>query len=1311
MKKHLLLFFTFLLYFQFAYSQEKIEHIIKFNISSRDELEKITRMVSIDAIDDNIVTAYVNNKQLEKFKQSNYSFIILPTPSEKSAKVTMATTVSEMSNWDKYPTHEVYTEMMRQFGIDHPDICRIDTIGFTENGREVLVAKISDNIDIQEDEPEVFYTGQMHGDEIVDYIMFLRLIDYLLDNYDNNTQVQNIINNTELWINPLSNPDGTYSGGDNTVNSATRSNANGVDLNRNYPDPDDGPHPDSYAYQAETQMMMNFADTHNFSLSCNSHSGAEVMNYPWDTWNRRHVDDSWFQYASLVYANLAIANSPSGYFTGISSSGIINGSDWYLITGGRQDYMNYFKNCREITLELSEAKMLSSTELPNHWDYNKEAMLALIEESLYGFRGTVKNSSDEPLYAKIEISDHDADIDSSMVFTDADVGDYHRMIDEGTYDITASAYGYIPQTINNVSIANGYTVTKNFVLTQASTTNITGIIIDGESGNPLENVKVELQNCPVDAVYTNSNGEYTISNIMEDNYSIRVSLSNYASIVQDISVTETNNEFNFELYIADIEDFETNNFANYDWQHSGNKNWTITSSEKYEGVYSAVSGNISDNQISVLEVELQIEQAGKIEFYKKVSSEVSYDYLKFYIDDVEKGSWSGTINWGKESYSVTTGNHTFKWEYIKDSGVDNGSDCAWIDYITFPKILKIPAKLDFTPDTIDIEMDVDDTHQETINISNIGGTTLNYNIAVENAASNTWISLDNSSGSLDFNDSDNIVATINTDDSENTYNCNIIISHNGSKSDTIIPVTVIASYHPELNISEDEILKTVLEDSSTTCNIELSNIGTGTISYNAEVENFEVNTWISIDNNSGSLIDNTETICVTLNADGLIAQQYSCNIIITDDSKQTTTIPVLLNVQEPNVLSVSPESVSINIPNNLCDSSIIELSNIFTQELSYEISFNNPDDTNWIKLSSLSGNISPNDSSEIELFFNPKELDIGNYTNKLFITNNLNSNTTIIPIALNVINPAVLEFNYDTIKHDIYRYSKDSIMLGISKTGNIDINYNISILNDNNWLSTDISDGLIENRETDSVKFIFDANNLSISEYNCNIQIINKLTTDTSFIPVFLNVKEELGLVIEQDSITMKLNKNTNASDTLFIEKTGDIDIEYDIEIENSISNSWITLNKTSGNIENDIKENVVIFFDSNNLDYGTYECNIIINDDFGKIYTIPVKLSVSSTLGFNDISSNINIDTYPNPFSEKIDISINLEKPSGIFVTIYNIKGQSIKDFNFIDKKESTYHITWPSKSEFNNNCKNGIYIIRVISSENSFCTKIIKQ
>ena len=63
-----------------------------------------------------------------------------------------------------------------------------------------------------------------------------------------------------------------------------------------------------------------------------------------------------------------------------------------------------------------------------------------------------------------------------------------------------------------------------------------------------------------------------------------------------------------------------------------------------------------------------------------------YDYLSFSIDGTELDKWAGEMDWSLESFPVSDGSHTFKWLYIKDTGVVGGSDAAWIDFIVFPPL-------------------------------------------------------------------------------------------------------------------------------------------------------------------------------------------------------------------------------------------------------------------------------------------------------------------------------------------------------------------------------------------------------------------------------------------------------------------------------------------------------------------------------------------------------------------------------------------------------------------------------------------------
>lgn len=432
------------------------------------DLNKLSGLVSLDAVDDDVARAYANKTEFEAFLKIVDEFQLLAKPGEllKNPKMLGEVNVKEITEWDFYPTYDAYIDMMYQFAQDHPDICEVFSIGQTTEGRELMMAKISDNVASRESEPQFLYTGTMHGDETAGFVLFLRLIDYLLTNYGINPEITDMVNNMEIWINPAANPDGTYAGGNNTVNGSTRYNANNVDLNRNYPDPEDGPHPDGNAWQPETLAFMQMAEENNFVMSANAHGGAEVLNYPWDTWPTLAADNDWWIYVCREYVDTVHLYSPSNYLTDLNN-GITNGYDWYTTSGCRQDYMNYFQQCREVTMEISGTKLLSPSQLPSHWDWNYRSFINFIQQASYGINGIVTDmETGDPLEAMVYIEGHD--IDSSMVFAEPTNGFYQRMLDEGTYNLTFLAPGKYPVTIQGVTVTKYNTVTVNAELDAGS---------------------------------------------------------------------------------------------------------------------------------------------------------------------------------------------------------------------------------------------------------------------------------------------------------------------------------------------------------------------------------------------------------------------------------------------------------------------------------------------------------------------------------------------------------------------------------------------------------------------------------------------------------------------------------------------------------------------------------------------------------------------------------------------------------------------------------------------------------------------------
>lgn len=415
------------------------------------QLRALAPQFSIDKVtkqDKNIydVRICLGQKEYARFENLNIPYTIY-TPIK--ANVQMASSYSELSaNWNRYPTYNAYLETMQHFQTQYPNLCKIDTIlAQTPNGHSLLAAHISNDLSTRGDKPAFFYSSTMHGDEPVGYYLMLHLIHHLLSNYNSDDEITNLINNVDIWICPLENPDGTYHTSNNSLNESpysTRYNANGEDLNRSYPIAGEG---GSGNCEPEVQAMIDFMSERHFTMSANFHGGSEVFNYPWDTWEswqHSHADEDWWKWLGRRFANSCQQVSAS-YFTD-ENNGITQGAEWYSITGSRQDYFNYYQNCREVTIEVSSSKVVSSSRLPNYWDRTHEALLDYMGQCLNGFRGIVTDSiTGMPLAAKVAIVNHDRD--NSEVYSSLPTGNYHRPVKAGEYLVSYSAPGYRTKSI------------------------------------------------------------------------------------------------------------------------------------------------------------------------------------------------------------------------------------------------------------------------------------------------------------------------------------------------------------------------------------------------------------------------------------------------------------------------------------------------------------------------------------------------------------------------------------------------------------------------------------------------------------------------------------------------------------------------------------------------------------------------------------------------------------------------------------------------------------------------------------------------
>ena len=353
-----------------------------------------------------------------------------------------------------YIAYDELGPLLAGYAEAYPHLCRVRSLGQSVNGRELWAIMITDDPDVPADRPAVKYISTIHGDEPLGTELCLYFAEELLSGYATDAYIRDLLGRTIIWIVPLMNPDGYVLG--------MRANVNWWDLNRSFPI-----YPTEYSgtwyetdvlgdigRQPETAHVMRWNAEVHAALSANFHTGALVVNYPYDNEpgipSRAEApspDDDVFRYISLEYSR----NNPPMYASVAFPQGIVNGSYWYSITGGMMDWHYRFLGVPEVTLEVSVTKRPIPSLLPQLWLDNRNAMYAYVETAHIGIRGLVTDrNTGDALWAKVLVADRE-----QPVFSNPEVGNYHRLLLPGEYDISVEAHGYIRYYVDGVEVAEG----------------------------------------------------------------------------------------------------------------------------------------------------------------------------------------------------------------------------------------------------------------------------------------------------------------------------------------------------------------------------------------------------------------------------------------------------------------------------------------------------------------------------------------------------------------------------------------------------------------------------------------------------------------------------------------------------------------------------------------------------------------------------------------------------------------------------------------------------------------------------------------
>jgi len=269
-----------------------------------------------------------------------------------------------------YHNYTEITAELQAIASAHPDIAKLYSIGTSWEGRNIWCLKISDNVNVNEtDEPDIAFYGLHHAREWISAEVPLYLAHYLVDNYNIDVRATYAVNEREIYIIPVVNPDGLqYSQYVGDWRKNRRNNGDGtygVDLNRNYNGSQNGDAngawggagashstgsdlycgPSAFS-EPETQAIRNFIISHHdqnnqLSISISYHSYGEVVYYPWGyAYSPEHGGSPVVTTPDVTYqkriaqdiASRIITQSGSGTYEPMQSG------DSYLTTGDTDDW-------------------------------------------------------------------------------------------------------------------------------------------------------------------------------------------------------------------------------------------------------------------------------------------------------------------------------------------------------------------------------------------------------------------------------------------------------------------------------------------------------------------------------------------------------------------------------------------------------------------------------------------------------------------------------------------------------------------------------------------------------------------------------------------------------------------------------------------------------------------------------------------------------------------------------------------------------------------------------------------------------------
>jgi murein tripeptide amidase MpaA len=312
-----------------------------------------------------------------------------------------------------YPTWNEFQTDLHAIVNGNPTICTMDTIGYSYELHPIQVVKLSDNVGIDEDEPEVLYTGLTHAREWPGLAVTMFILDSLTSAYGADLLVTALVDDREIYFIPCLNPDGyIYTRDDGHDWRKNRRpfpewGTTGVDLNRNYAGSTDGHpegewgttlgnlthSPDGSTYcgpspfsEVETSLERDFILSRDFCAGLTFHTSGELVLWSWAYGTYSPPNEAYVAAIGTAVADLITQEYGTGTYTPLSSSSL------YPTSGDATDWVyghcHYVKGADFLffTVEMGDSYQPPTNHLPQIVRENFDGAFYLLEQA-----GTIRS--------------------------------------------------------------------------------------------------------------------------------------------------------------------------------------------------------------------------------------------------------------------------------------------------------------------------------------------------------------------------------------------------------------------------------------------------------------------------------------------------------------------------------------------------------------------------------------------------------------------------------------------------------------------------------------------------------------------------------------------------------------------------------------------------------------------------------------------------------------------------------------------------------------------------------------------------------